>query len=285
MPTRVFIDGRISDERGAMVSVFDRGFLYGDGIYEVTRTASARPVDLDRHLDRLERSAGAIGLVLPARSALVGAVESTLADAGNSESYIRIIVTRGSGDIGLDPALADRPLLVVVVRPLVLPAPELYEYGVAVAIVAVQRNSKRALDPAVKSGNYLNNIMGLSEAKARGAYESMMLNEAGFIAEGSSSNLFMVRENTVYTPTLEDGLLAGITRGRVIEIAVASGLVVSESHLRPDDLRSADEAFLTSSLRGILPVTVVDGVPIGVGAPGPITRRLLAQYAEFLAGQ
>jgi branched-chain amino acid aminotransferase len=282
VPARVYIDGRITDENGGLVPVLDRGFLYGDSVYEVTRTAGGRPVDLGRHLDRLARSAAAIGMDLPARAVLAGAVGETLAAAGTGEAYVRIIVTRGGGEIGLDPALADRPRLVVIVRPLVLLDPAVHETGVEVALVAVRRNPRRALDPAIKSGNYLNNILGLREARARGAHECVMLNADGWLTEGSTSNLFIVRGDAVRTPAFEDGLLDGITRGRVLELAGAAGIPAGEAHLGRDDLLTADEAFLTSSLRGVLPVVRVDGLPLGAGRPGPVTRTLAAYYGSFL---
>src|SRR5262249_48797597 len=250
---RAFIDGRITDENEAFVPVLDRGFLYGDSIYEVTRTSGGRPVDLGRHLDRLARSAAAIGLDPPGRAQLAGAVGETLAAAGAGEAYVRIIVTRGAGEIGLDPALADRPRVIVLVRPLTPLDPSLYQNGVEIALVAIRRNPKRALDPAIKSGNYLNNILGLREARARGAHECVMLNAEGWLTEGAPSNRFVVRGDAVRTPAFDDGLLDGITRGRVLELARAAGIPAAEAHLGRDDLLGADEAFLTSSLRGVLP--------------------------------
>jgi len=283
LATRVFIDGEIHDERTAVIPVFDRGFLYGDSVYEVTRTAGGHPVDLERHLERLERSAARIGMVSPGRAAIEAAIAATLAAAGNAESYLRVIVTRGDGELGLDPALADRPRIVVMVRSLRLPDDELYHDGVQVALVAVRRNPRQALDPAVKSGNYLNNILALAEARARPAYESIMLNPDGRIVEGSTSNIFIVRRGRIDTPAFEDGLLDGITRRRVLELAAGEPPIpAGESHLFPDDLRGADEAFLTSSVRGVLPVTRVDGAPIGAGVPGPITGELMQRYARFL---
>jgi len=279
---RTFIDGRITDENEAFVPVLDRGFLYGDSVYEVTRTSGGRPVDLGRHLDRLARSAAAIGLDLPGRAEVEGAVGETLAAAGAGEAYVRIIVTRGGGEIGLDPALADRPRLIVLVRPLPLLAPSLYEDGVEIALVAVRRNPRRALDPAIKSGNYLNNILGLREARARGAHECIMMNAEGWLTEGSTSNLFVVRGDAVRTPAFDDGLLDGITRGRILELARGAGVPAAEAHLGRDDVLGADEAFLTSSLRGVLPVVRVDGFHLADGRPGPLTRALMAHWASFL---
>ncbi len=282
MSTRVLIDDGIFDETTASISVFDRGFLYGDSVYEVTRTAAGRPVDLERHLVRLERSAAAILLPTPPRPQVIAAVDRTLAAAGNADSYIRIIVTRGSGEIGLDPALAVAPRLIVIVRPLHLPPPELYRDGCAVALVGVRRNLRRAVDPAVKSGNYLNNILALAEAKRGGAHEAIMCNAEGHVVEGSTSNVFVVKGGVVRTPVLEDGLLDGITRGRVIELCAAAGFPVEETHLLPGDLGGADEAFLTSSIRGVLPITRVDGAPVGSGRPGPVTRELMRRYGGLL---
>jgi branched-chain amino acid aminotransferase len=282
MTTRVFIDGKVVEERDAVVSVFDRGFLYGDGVYEVTRTLGGKPVDLGRHLDRLERSAAAIWLAMPPREQIEAAVARTLSEAGNPESYIRVILTRGGGDIGLDLALAEGPRLIVIVKTLTLPAPSLYERGAEVAIVSVQRNPRTTVDPAVKSGNYLNNILALAEGKRAGAYESIMCNVSGHLVEGSTSNFFVVHKRAVRTPALEGGLLEGITRGRVIELAGEAGLRVDETILAPDDLRGADEAFLTSSIRGVLPITRVDGRPVADGAVGPVTRDLMRRYTERL---
>ena len=283
MAIRVYIDGVIHAEQTALVPVFDRGFLYGDSVYEVTRTAGGRPVDLEQHLDRLERSSAGILLPLLARAKVSRAVRETLLAGENPESYLRIIVTRGAGEIGLDPALADEPRLIVIVRPLRLPDPKLYSDGAAVALVTVRRNLRRAVDPAVKSGNYLNNIMALAEAKRAGAYESIMCNAEGKVVEGSSSNIFIVKDGKIRTPTLDDGLLDGITRHRVFELAGALGRPVEEGHLLPDDLRQADEAFLTSSVRGVMPVVRVSGSAIGAGAPGPVTRDLMDLYARFLS--
>jgi branched-chain amino acid aminotransferase len=282
MPTRVFIDKGVFDEQTASISVFDRGFLYGDSVYEVTRTAGGRPVDLERHLVRLERSAAAILLPTPPRPAVIAAIDQTLAAAGNPDSYIRVIVTRGSGEIGLDPALAVEPRLIVIVRPLHLPPQALYRDGCAVSLVGVRRNLRRAVDPAVKSGNYLNNILALAEAKRSGAHEAIMCNAEGHVVEGSTSNVFVVQGGRVRTPVLEDGLLDGITRGRVIELCAAAGFPCEETHLLPGDLRAADEAFLTSSIRGVLPITLVDGAPIGGGKPGPVSLELMRRYDGLL---
>lgn len=281
---RVYVNGVISDRDSAVISIFDRGFLYGDSVYEVLRTSGGRTVDLDRHLERLRRSAAAIELTMPAPEELGRAIVETLDAGQNPESYVRIIVTRGGGPITLDIAAADKSSLVLIVTPLAVPPAELYERGASLAIVGVERTSRRAVDPAVKSGNYLNSIMALAEARRRsGAYEAIMCNPDGRVAEGSTSNLFVVRAGKLTTPALATGILSGITRQRVMELARAEGLVAEEGDLHPADVAASDEAFITSSIRGVMPVSSVDGQVIGDGLPGRITRRLMELYAGFLA--
>ncbi len=280
MSIKVNIDGQIHDPETALVPVFDRGFLYGDSVYEVFRTAGGRPVDLAPHLLRLRHSAETIALRLPAEAELVAMIEATLAAAGNDESYVRVVVTRGAGEIGLAIALADAPRTIVIVKPLSLPPPELYRAGAELIVATIERTSPRAVDPRVKSGNYLNNILALDEARRAGAYEALMCDAAGRIAEGSTSNIFVVSGGRVLTPALEIGLLAGITRMRVIELARADGIDVDEGELRPDGARAADEAFLTSSIRGVLPVRRIDDHVMP--APGPLTGRIMALYDRHL---
>lgn len=280
---RIYVDGRITDEQGAVVPVLDRGFLYGDSVYEVACTAGGRPVDLGPHLDRLERSAGRIRMSLPPRREIELAIAETMAASHvgpDADAYIRIVVTRGGGEIGLDPVLADRPRLVVIVRAISRPGATSVRDGVSVRIVSVERNSPRALDPAIKSGNYLNNILALDEARQSKAYEAVICDASGRIAEGSTSNLWCVRGGVVQTPPLSVGLLSGITRWRLLQLAAAAGIPTAEVELYPADLLGADEAFLTSSIRGVLPVSRVDDREISVG---PVTKRLVQLYEDFLA--
>jgi len=282
MAIKVWINGVLHDEATATISVFDRGFLYGDSVYEVLRTSGGRPVDLDAHLARLRRSADALMLELPPADELVAAVRAALDAAGNDDSYVRVIATRGAGEIGLDLALAIDPLTIVIVKPLSGPSPEMYARGVKLQIVGVQRTSPRAIDPAVKSGNYLNSILALAEARRAGAYEAVMCDARGRVAEGSTSNVFIVRDGAIATPASEVGLLPGITRQRIIELATGAGLRVVEGELTPDQVRGADEVFITSSIRGVLPVSHVDGAAVGQRCPGPITARVTALYAGYL---
>jgi branched-chain amino acid aminotransferase len=283
MGVKVYIDGALLGEAEATIPVWDRGFLYGDSVYEVMRTAGGRPVDLSLHLERLVRSAASIALSVPSPQVLREAISRTLEAAGNDDSYVRIVVTRGSGDIGLDTALADHPRTLVIVRPLALPPDSAYREGVRLQVVEVQRTPRRAMDPAVKSGNYLNNILALAEARKAGAYEALMCDARGRIAEGSSSNLFVVAGGVITTPALDIGLLAGITRARVLELARGAGLEVVEGTVTPAQARAAEEAFITSSIRGVLPVAHIDDARMPLGAPGPLTRRLMDLYAEHLA--
>lgn len=284
MAVVVSINGELFDEH-ASISVFDRGFLYGDSVYEVMRTSAGVPVDLAAHLTRLRRSATALALEIPSDDELAAATHAALKVAGNPESYIRIIVTRGSGEIGLSTELARDRKTIVIVRPLKLPPKEKYERGIGLQIVTVQRTSPRAVDPGVKSGNYLNNILALAEARRAGADEALMCDSQGRIAEGASSNVFVVRDGALVTPGVEIGLLPGITRMRVIELARGAGLEVTEGELVPEQVRSADEVFITSSIRGVLPVAQVDGAAIAGGAPGPITTRIMDLYGGYLRAQ
>lgn len=282
MTTRIYINGTVSGPEEAKISVFDRGFLYGDSVYEVLRTSGGRLVDFERHLARLQTSADALALRTPEADELREAIASTLASAGNTESYLRIVVTRGAGEVGLDTALAGSPTLIVIAKPLKLPTQKLYEQGIGVRLVNVQRTSAKAVDPSVKSGNYLNNILALAEARRSGDDEAIMCDQEGCIAEGSSSNVFWIHEGQLHTPSLAVGLLAGITRGRVLELARAAGTPVVEGRFGPDELRGASEAFITSSIRGILPIARVDSKGLSDSVPGPHTLGLIAAYADFL---
>jgi len=273
--TMVAIDGVIHDERSAKISVFDRGFLYGDSVYEVIRTYSGVPFALDEHLDRLKRSADLLGIALPMdRDGLAGEVQATLAAAGNAESYIRVVVTRGSGPIGLDPALAASPCRVVVVAELHGHPAELYERGAAIRLIAAGRVAEGAVPLSAKSGNYLVNLMAVGQAKRQGAHEAVLVDAAGRVTEGASSNVFIVTRGALHTPPLSAGILEGITRRKLMALARDNGLSVEERELRPEELRGADEVLITGTLREVMPVTRVDDQLIGDGNPGPVTRRM-----------
>jgi len=282
MPIRVHVDGAVCSPEEAKVSVLDRGFLYGDSVYETIGTAYGRLFAAKDHLVRLERSAERIGLRAPPRAEIEKAMTETIAAAGNPETRVRVILTRGVGKLDLDPASCDDCRLVVIAFPLGAPTPEMFQKGVAVAIVSITRNSPQAIDPAVKSGNYLNNVLALGEARRKlGAYEAILCAGDGSIAEGSTSNVFAVVGDQVWTPQPDVGILDGITRAKVLELARGAGINLIERRILPDELRGADEAFITSATRGVLPVTTIDGKPVGAGVPGPITRRLMALYDQL----
>lgn len=284
MDTWVEIDGRVVKGEEARVSVFDRGFLYGDSVYETLRTYGGRPFLLDEHLERLARSAEA--LFLPVPGGLEGvreAVERVLQAGGTFESQLRIVVTRGAepGLVDLDPSTAGSGTRVVIRRPLIPLPDRLYEEGVVVALVRVVRIGPPALDPRVKSGNYLNNLLALHEARQLGAFECLMPNQQGHVTEGSTSNIFFVFDGALHTPALSCGLLDGITRSLVLTLARELGLEVVEREILPEEIPEAEECFLTSSLKEVLPVRRVldpDGRTLWEAAPGPVARALLTEY-------
>jgi branched-chain amino acid aminotransferase len=271
----VMIDGAIVALEDAKVSVFDRGFLYGDAVFEVLRTYRSVPFALDEHLRRLRRSAERVALALPVDEEVFrDEVERALTGGGNKESYVRIMVTRGSGPLSLDPDTARQPLRVLFVEPVVPPSREAYARGIAALTV----RTRRAVDetPAVgaKVSNYLTSLLAVHEAKARGAQEALVVDALGNVVEGASSNVFIVKHGRVGTPPESAGILPGITRAHVLAAAVRMGIGVDDIELRPADLYSADEVFITSSIRELLPVVRVDDRTVGPGTPGPVGRRL-----------
>ncbi len=292
MGTKIYLSslGRPVDPAEATVSVFDRGFLYGDSVYETLRTSGGQPVDWQPHVDRLHRSAEGIGLELPmSDDALRAVVMRTLAASDNADSKVRIVVTRGTGPIALDVRTSSDPQLVVFVEPLKLPPPEQNEQGISAAVVQPPRNL-RTVEANLKTGNYLPNIQALRKAIEQRGEDAIMCNHDGEVAEGATSNLFMVEGGQLHTPPVETGLLPGITRGTIIRIALEQGIGVSETRFKPDRLAKADEVFLTSSVRAVMPVTRLDGRPVGRpveggerGSVGPVTRRMMRAYAEHVA--
>ncbi|MBI3932783.1 MAG: aminotransferase class IV [Acidobacteria bacterium] len=276
------VNGLISPAEEARVSVLDNGFTFGDSVYETLRTYGGRPFHLDRHFARLRNSARRIAVDLPqADGRLAEWLDALLARAGNPESYIRMIVTRGVGEISYRFERVKGPTVVMVVKPYE-PLPEShYAEGIAVALVSVRRNAPEALDPAIKSCNLLNNVLAVREAQARGALEAILLNGRGDVAEGASSNVFAVKHGVVLTPPLEAGILAGITRDVILEQGAAWGVVVREETLRVPDLLSADEAFVTSTLKEAAPIRTIDGRPVGAGRPGPVTLKILQAFREY----
>ena len=273
------VDGQIVPADEARVSVLDNGFTFGDGVYETLRTYAGRPFRLDRHLERLRGSAARLGIALALGDGeLTRRLEALLARAANPESYIRLIVTRGVGDISYNFDRVKGPTVVMAVKPFPAYPEHHFRDGVDAIVSSIRRNHPQALDPAIKSCNLLNNILAVREAQARGVGEAILLNQAGDVAEGASTNVFAVRAGALVTPPLDAGILAGITRDVVIEMGRRRGLDVREERLALSALLGAEEAFLTSTTRELAPIRSVDGRPIGSGRPGPTTLALLSAF-------
>jgi branched-chain amino acid aminotransferase len=276
---KIFIDGKYYSERDAKVSVFDHGLLYGDGVFEGIRAYHGRVFKLKEHIDRLFCSAKAILLKLPMSHAqFMKATVETCRKNNLRDGYTRLVVTRGVGTLGLNPRSCKRPSVIIIADKIQLYPPELYQRGMEIVTVPTTRNLHSALNPAIKSLNYLNNILAKIEANNAGCEEAVMLNAEGFVAECTGDNLFIVKNRALFTPPLSAGALYGITRQTVIELAEEAGLKVSEPNLTRYDLFNADECFLTGTGAELIPVVKIDGRVIGTGKPGPITRRLEEDY-------
>jgi branched-chain amino acid aminotransferase len=276
---KIFIDGKYYSERDAKVSVFDHGLLYGDGVFEGIRAYHGRVFKLKEHIDRLFCSAKAILLELPmSHTQFMKATVETCRKNSLRDGYIRLVVTRGVGTLGLNPRSCKRPSVIIIADKIQLYPPELYQRGMEIVTVPTTRNLHSALNPAIKSLNYLNNILAKIEANNAGVEEAVMLNAEGFVAECTGDNLFIVKNRALFTPPLSAGALYGITRQTVIELAEEAGLKVSEPNLTRYDLFNADECFLTGTGAELIPVVKIDGRVIGTGKPGPITRRLEEDY-------
>lgn len=282
MPATVNVNGRISPEAEAVISVFDHGFLYGEGIYETMRTYNNRPFLFDRHMRRLRNSARMIALDLPFTDGELAMQITETRDVADvqGEAYIRVLVTRGIGELTYDPHATPTPSIVIIVKRQVDPPPEAYERGVRVVIVDVVRNHPDTVNPLIKSNNLLNCALAGQQAIRRGGYEGIMRNYRGELTECTTANLFVVQDGTALTPPLECGLLSGITREFLFEVGTEAGIAVREQVLRDEDLFRADEAFLTSTTRELLPIVNVDDRTIGSGSPGPITKRLLESFRK-----
>jgi len=276
------VNGEITPADQARVSVLDNGFTFGDAVYETLRTYGGRPFHLDRHLERLRRSARRLAIELPATDgALARDLDALLGKAANPESYIRVIVTRGVGDISYHFDRIKGPTVVMAVKPFTPFPARCYTDGVAVILSSVRRNHPRALDPGIKSCNLINNILAVQEAQAKGAFEPILLNDVGEVAESASANVFLVKGGTVITPPLEAGILPGVTRQIVLELAAAADTAASEEPVAVKDLLTADEAFITSTLKEVMPIATIDGRPVGAGRPGPVTLRLLHAIRDY----
>jgi branched-chain amino acid aminotransferase len=283
MPAKVYINGKIYEKADAKISVYDHGLLYGDGVFEGIRVYSGKVFRLRPHLDRLYESARHIKLEIPlTREQMAEAVAATVKAAAKDDGYIRLIVTRGAGYLGLDPRKTSDPQVIIIVDDISLYPPELYEHGLKIATAATIRNHPAALSPRVKSLNYLNNILAKIEAVQAGCFEALMLNHEGKVAECSGDNIFVVKRGVLRTPPTDAGILQGVTRDAVIELAEVAGMPVREEDLTRHDVYTADECFLTGTAAEVVAVVECDGRLIGSGKPGPVTRQLRERFLHLV---
>src|SRR5262245_785749 len=282
----IYIDGEFFPREAAKVSVFDHGLLYGDGVFEGIRVYNRRVFRHDAHLDRLFASAQALALTIPlSRDEVKAAVEETVRRNQRDDVYIRLIVTRGVGELGIDPLSCPRPSVIVIVNDVRVYPRELYAGGIKVMTSATRQVSHEAVDPRIKSLNYLKNILAKIDAQQAGAHEAIMLNAEGFIAECTADNLFVVHGGQLLTPSPQDGALGGITRGVILELAAEARIPGSEARLTRYDLYTADEAFVSGTGAELMPIAVADGRPLGDGKPGPITRRLTEAFHALVRNE
>jgi branched-chain amino acid aminotransferase len=279
---KIWLDGNLVDEAAAKVSVFDHGLLYGDGVFEGIRFYNGRIFRLEEHIRRLFDSARAIILDLPwTREEVCGFTCATVAANDLTDGYIRLVVTRGAGGLGLNPYLCPKPSMFIIASTIQLYPEEHYKNGLSIITCATRRPSPAALMPQVKSLNYLNNIMAKVEAIQANALEAVMLNEQGYVTECTGDNLFIMKNGTLLTPLISDGALDGITRAVIIELAGTLGVPVVERSLTRYDIFTADECFLTGTAAEVIPVVALDRRVIGSGKPGPITQRFLAAFHQL----
>ena len=278
MSTRVYINGKLFDKADAKISVYDHGLLYGDGVFEGIRVYHGKVFKNKEHVERLYESAKHIALEIPMnREDMLKAVDDTVKANAKINGYIRLIVTRGAGSLGLDPRKCE-PQIIIIVDDISLYPAELYENGLEIITASIIRNHPNALNPRIKSLNYLNNILAKIEAIRAGVLEAIMLNHKGEVAECTGDNLFLVKKGVLRTTPIESGILEGITRNVVLELTKAAGIPTIECNLTRHDVYIADECFLTGTAAEIIGVTKVDGRPIGAGKPGPITKLLRERF-------
>jgi branched-chain amino acid aminotransferase len=279
---KIYIDGKFYDEKSAKISVFDHGLLYGDGVFEGIRAYNGRVFKLAEHIERLFSSAKAILLDIPlSRKQLTAAVVETCRRNKLRDCYIRLVVTRGAGSLGLNPNFCKKPSVIIIAGKIQLYPEQYYRRGLTIITVPTARNLHSALNPAIKSLNYLNNILAKIEAINGGCEEAIMLNAQGFVSECTGDNIFLVKNGQLFTPPLSAGALYGITRGTVIDLAREDGLTVTEPDITRYDLFNADECFLTGTGAEIIAVVKIDGRVIGNGKPGPVTNSLIQRYREL----
>jgi len=282
MGLKIYINGQIVPQEDAKISVFDHGLLYGDGVFEGIRAYHGKIFTLDEHLDRLYDSATAISLKIPITKAeMAEAIKQTMKANNLSDSYIRLVVTRGVGKLGLDPNKCATPQIIIIADTIELYSKALYEKGLDIVTVTTIRNHFSALDPKIKSLNYLNNILAKIESIQSGAGEALMLNKDGYVAECAGDNIFIFKNNILLTPPSSAGILVGITRNVVMKLAAEMGVQVREELMTRYDLYIAEECFLTGTAAEIIPVVKIDGRTIGTGKPGKITLDLLKRYRDL----
>ena len=279
MSLKVYIGGKLYDKADAKISVYDHGLLYGDGVFEGIRSYSGRVFRLKEHVDRLYESAQSIYLKIPmAREEMARAIVDTVAVNNLADAYIRVVITRGAGSLGLDPRKTTDPQVIIIADAISLYPPELYKSGLKIVTAGTMRNHPSALNPRIKSLNYLNNIMAKVEGTNAGCLEALMLNHKGEVAECTGDNIFVVRKGDLHTPPIDAGILEGITREAVIELAKQVGIAVHERTMDRHDIYTAEECFLTGTAAEVIPVVECDGRAIGTGKPGPVTMDLLERF-------
>jgi branched-chain amino acid aminotransferase len=280
---KIYLDGEFYGEKEAKISVFDHGLLYGDGIFEGIRFYNGRVRKLEAHMDRLWDSARALCLTIPMTKAeMAGALLDTLRANDLEDGYVRLVVTRGVGNLGLDPTRCERASVIIIVAKISLYPEELYHKGLTIITCATRRMSFAAMPPAIKSLNYLNNIMAKIEANQAGAAEALMLNDTGHIAECTADNVFVVKRGSIFTPPVSAGSLRGITRGLVFDIAEELEIPILEAELTRYDVFTADECFLTGTAAEVVPVAMCDTRVIGEGVPGAVTLRVMKRFRELV---
>jgi branched-chain amino acid aminotransferase len=279
MGLKVWLNGKLVDRQDAKISVFDHGLLYGDGVFEGIRSYGGKVFRLEAHVRRLFDSANGIRLAIPMTpKAVADAILATLQANGLKDSYIRVVVTRGEGTLGLDPNRCPNPSVFIITDKIALYPQELYENGLEIITAATMRNHPNAVNPRLKSLNYLNNILAKIEAIDAGTLEAVMLNHLGYVAECTGDNLFIVRDGVLFTPPIAAGILEGITRDEILGIAGEFQIRVREENLTRQDLYVADECFLTGTAAEVIPVVRMDKRTIGTGKPGPVTKRLAEEF-------
>lgn len=284
----VNINGAFCSSEEARVSVFDHGFLYGDSVYEVMSCHEGVPFALDRHLLRLTRSAERLHMDsnVPSHGKITEEIKKSFVEYRkrfpqlNNNCYMRLIVTRGVGDISFDPAVCEHPTVIIILLPLPVFPAAYYQDGIQISLVSVKRNLREAVDPAIKSGNYLNNVLAYMEAKSRGAIDAVMTNSEGYLTEMTAANILIVKNGAVLTPRLESGILEGVTRGLIKEICSENGISFVEKNMLPEELFGADEAFITGTLKEIMPVYACDDKKIGTQCPGPVVKRITDLFKD-----